>query len=586
MTAFLSDAPRFLFFTGKGGVGKTSLACASALVLADAGRRVLLVSTDPASNLDEVLATPLAQTPTPVRNVPGLDALNIDPQAAAADYRERIVGPYRNLLPPATVSSIEEQLSGACTVEIASFNEFTRLIGDESAIAAYDHVILDTAPTGHTLRLLALPAAWNDFIAGNKSGSSCLGPLAGLKEQRQVYEKTVNTLTDSARTLLVLVSRADSSTLQEAARASNELALQGMANQHLILNGLFFAGESQDATALAFDSRTRAALSTLPDILRKLPRTEITFHPSGLSGLAALRQTFKTPPEPPAQTTTPGLKSFDGLLDLDELVDRLAEDGPGAILTMGKGGVGKTTLAIAIAQKLAARGYTVHLTTTDPAGRISQDIGAGHPNLSIGRIDPATETKAHIEQTLATSGVGLDAEALALLEEELRSPCTEEVAIFQAFSREIAKGKNQFVVLDTAPTGHTLLLLDATEAYHREVLHSTNTLPEAVRQLLPRLRDPRFTRVLIVTLPEATPVHEAAALQKDLRRAGIEPMSWIINQSLAGTGTRDPRLQHKAQHELTYIQEAITLSTRRVLVPWVSSPNHLLQPVDQTNLHP
>ena len=568
MNTLLETAPRFLFFTGKGGVGKTSMACATAVALADAGKQVLLISTDPASNLDEVLETTLGQAPRPISGVAGLEAMNIDPEEAAFAYRERIVAPYRGVLPDAAVKSIEEQLSGACTVEIASFNEFTRIIGDEKVIAAYDNIILDTAPTGHTLRLLSLPAAWNDFIANNKTGSSCLGPLAGLKDQRLVYEKTVSTLNDPRLTLLVLVARAETSALKEATRASVELAGLGISNQLLIVNGVFKATDRTDPVAVAFEQRGREALNLIPEKLAALPRMNIPFQPVGFLGVRALRGAFDPRVVSHQEPTTPVSLPF--IEDFNSLVDRLAENGKGVIMTMGKGGVGKTTFAAAIAIELARRGFSTDLSTTDPAAHVSEAVGEKLDNLQVSRIDPIAETRAHIEQVMAITGPNLDKEGRALLEEELKSPCTEEIAVFQAFARTIAEGKDHFVVLDTAPTGHTLLLLDATEAYHREVLRSSSELPEAVRELLPRLRDSDYTKVLLVTLPEATPVHEAAQLQKDLRRAGIEPYAWVINQSFAAAAPTDPVLRIRAEREIRFINEVTYgLSKFSAIIPWM-----------------
>jgi arsenite-transporting ATPase len=498
-----------------------------------------------------------------------LDAMNIDPEAAAREYRERIVAPYRGVLPEAAVKSIEEQLSGACTVEIASFNEFTRIIGDDAAIAGYDHVILDTAPTGHTLRLLSLPAAWNDFIADSKTGSSCLGPLSGLKEQRLVYENAVGALCDPQRTLLVMVSRAEVTTLREAARASAELAKLGIVNQHLVINGNFTATDRDDPLALAFEERGRAALAGMPATLQSLPRSEIPFRPRGFVGITSLRGALSKQVQQVEET--PALPPLPFTEDFDSLVGRLAEPGSGVIMAMGKGGVGKTTVAAAIAVELARRGFAVQLSTTDPAAHVGAAIGETLPNLQVSRIDPVAETQAHIAQVMATKGAKLDAEGRALLEEELRSPCTEEIAVFQAFARTVAGGKNHFVVLDTAPTGHTLLLLDATEAYHREVLRSTSEVPEAVRELLPRLRDPEFTKVLLVTLPEATPVHEALQLQHDLRRAGIQVYAWVINQSFAAAGPTDPILRVRAANEIPFLREVIeTHAERSAVIPWMS----------------
>jgi len=561
---FLEQANRFLFFTGKGGVGKTSLACAVAVALADAGKRVLLISTDPASNLGEVLATELGSEPRPVASVPRLHALNIDPNQAALDYRERIVGPYRGVLPDAAVAKIEEQLSGACTTEVAAFNEFSRLIGDEEAVAPYDHVVLDTAPTGHTLRLLNLPAAWSDFIAGNKSGSSCLGPLSGLKEQKKIYDRALENLTDPGQTTLVLVARADEGSLREADRAGAELLATGIGRQWLIVNAVFRAQLPGDSVASLLQEENEQALRDMPARLAALPRVQIPFRPVGTVGVERLRRLFREEEEKEETAVAPVDEDSPASEDLDALADRLAGDGHGVIMTMGKGGVGKTTVAAQIALRLAEKGHPVYLATTDPADHLTGQFGDLPANLTVAAIDPKRETERHVAHVLATAGASLDEDGRALLEEELRSPCIEEIAVFSAFAKAVARGSEQFVVLDTAPTGHTLLLLDTTEAYHRDVSRNTRGLSDEVKQLLPRLRDPDFTKVLIVTLPEATPVHEAAFLQEDLQRAGIEPFAWVLNRSFHGIETADPLLLAKRAHEVPFRREVAEQLARRV----------------------
>jgi len=562
---------RHLFFTGKGGVGKTSLSCATALALAESGKQVLVVSTDPASNLDEVLEVSLGSTPNAVPSVDGLYAMNIDPEAAAREYRERTVAPYRGVLPPAAIQSMEEQFSGACTVEIAAFDQFSALLGDPERTREFDHVIFDTAPTGHTLRLLSLPSAWNDFIGSSANGASCLGPLAGLEEQRALYAATVARLADAAQTTVVLVARAETAALREAERTAGELAALNIRNQVLAINGVFRASEPGDTVADAMTERMRAALAAMPAALTRLPRFETAFVPGGLTGISALRDFF-TPTGTRAERTVPvGLPR--DLDRLDRLVAALEAAGRGVIMTMGKGGVGKTTVACAIAAALAHRGHRVLLSTTDPAAHVAATIGAPVSGLSVARIDPAAEVEQYRREVLKTAGSGLDAQGRALLEEDLRSPCTEEIAVFRAFAKTVDVGKDGFVVLDTAPTGHTILLLDAAEAYHREVMRVQGDMPVAVRELLPRLRDPEFTRVIITTLPEATPVHEAERLQADLRRAQIAPYAWVVNQSLLASGTRDPLLAERGKHEFPYIRRvADELAERCVLVPWLPEP--------------
>lgn len=569
---FLDNPTRNLFFTGKGGVGKTSIACATAVRLADAGKKVLIVSTDPASNLDEVLEAKLSHHPTAIPANSNLFAMNLDPEKTASEYRERIVGPYRGLLPDTAVKSMEEQFSGSCTLEIAAFDEFSRLLGDPSATAEFDHIIFDTAPTGHTLRLLSLPSAWDGFIQQNTTGTSCLGPLAGLQAQRSFYQASVKALGDPNITTLVLVARSESSALREAARTSRELSLLGVKNQQLVINGVFHAQDPSDAYAVAYQQRGELAMRFMPEELRKLPQTEIPLSPTNILGIASLRDLGV---QNVVQDSL-GLETelCEKLPALSTLIDDLATNGHGVILTMGKGGVGKTTIAAAIAVALAARGYQVHLSTTDPAAHLSSALNDELiPNLSVSRIDPESEKVKYTSEVMQKASSNLDEHGRALLQEDLQSPCTEEIAVFRAFADAVAVGTTQFVVLDTAPTGHTILLLDAALAYHREVSRQASEMPESVTNLLPRLRDPQLTRVILVTLAEATPVHEAAALQNDLRRAEIEPYAWVINQALITLPLKDRLLRLRQTQEARYLREVKAKHAKKVVVvPWQIDP--------------
>jgi arsenite-transporting ATPase len=550
------------------------MACTAAVALADQGKSVLLVSTDTASNLDEVLGTKLASRPTKVVSVANLWAMNIDPEQAAHEYRERMVAPYRGVLPEAAVQSMEEQFSGSCTLEIAAFDEFAKLLGDPAATSEFDHVIFDTAPTGHTLRLFTLPSAWSGFMASNTSGTSCLGPLAGLQAQQAIYQSTVQTLADREQTTLMLVTRPDVSALREADRTSGELRELGIENQRLIINGNFTAKDHSDPIAKAMQVRCQAALSKLPPGLDELQRTEVPLASISPVGIAALRSIGRTPERhdlPTADLSFPEQAGRAEMRSMHTLVAELARQSHGVILAMGKGGVGKTSVAAAVAVALAEQGFRVHLSTTDPAAHLTTALAEQElDGLTVSRIDPAEVTAAYRDEVLRTAGADLDERARALLEEDLRSPCTEEIAVFRAFAQAVAEGEDGFVVLDTAPTGHTILLLDSALAYHREVSRQTNQLPEYVAKLLPRLRDPDFTRILIVTLAESTPVHEAAKLQQDLHRAAIEPFAWVINQALSPLAVRDPVLVGRQLSERALIDEVVAEHSKRtVLIPWL-----------------
>ncbi len=562
---FLNQPPRFLFFTGKGGVGKTSIACATAIQLAEAGKRVLLVSTDPASNVGQVFGVTIGNQMTDIPAVKNLTALEIDPQAAAQAYRDRIVGPVRGILPDAIVNGIEEQLSGACTTEIAAFDEFTALLVDSPQTKNYEHIIFDTAPTGHTIRLLQLPGAWSGFLKEGKGDASCLGPLAGLEKQREQYQAAVDALADIQRTRLVLVARAQNSTLREVARTHQELTAIGIQQQHLVINGIMPAeATNEDALAQAIYEREQHTLRHIPEALKNLPCDQILLKPFNLVGLNALRMLLKE--SIPAQNIAHESAAALQAPTLATLVDGIAQDEHGLVMLMGKGGVGKTTIAAAIAVELAHRGLPVHLTTSDPAAHLSETLSGTLDNLTVSRIDPEEETERYRQHVLETKGEKLDAQGRALLEEDLRSPCTEEIAVFQAFSRIIREAGKKFVVMDTAPTGHTLLLLDATGAYHREVARQMGKTGLHFTTPLMQLQDTRQTKVLIVTLAETTPVLEAANLQSDLRRAGIEPWAWVINSSIAATTAVSPLLRQRATNELQEIKTVAETHTQRYAV--------------------
>lgn len=570
---WLEHPTRFLFFTGKGGVGKTSLSTATAIQLADRGLRVLLVSTDAASNLDEMLHVPLHNSATPVPDVPGLSVLNIDPNTAAEDYRQRVLAQMADRSSEQERATVREQLSGACTTEIATFDEFASLLADGAQ--GYDHVVFDTAPTGHTLRLLSLPKAWSGFLKDNDRGASCLGPHSGLKMQEARFNAALRALSDPALTTVVLVARPETSALREAARTAEELLPLGLSHQALIVNGVLRDPQADDPLACALAATGAAAMAAMPAPLRALPTAQVPLRAFDTVGVSALRALLD---DASAQRwVSPAPAAADDLPDaasLQALVDELSAAGKGLIMVMGKGGVGKTSIAAALALGLVRRGHAVHLSTTDPAAHLASTLEGQVPGLTLSRIDPKAETQRYIDKIMATRGAQLDDQERALLLEDLQSPCTEEVAVFHAFSHTVASARSAFVVLDTGPTGHSLLLMDATGAYHRQMTRELEgkTAARIVTPLM-RLQDPQYTRILLVTLPETTPVSQAVALQDDLRRAQIEPYAWILNKSLSAIGSTDPTLAARLQGERKQVARIRSgLAQRLFRVPMLSQP--------------
>ena len=567
----LLDTPtKYLFFTGKGGVGKTSVSTAVSIALADSGKKVLLVSTDAASNLDEMLGIVLSNQPVAVPGVPGMSVLNIDPGAAAQSYRSRVVAQMGPQASPEEISTVREQLSGACTTEIATFDEFSNLLSRGGA--AYDHVVFDTAPTGHTLRLLSLPKAWSGFLNGNDRGASCLGPHSGLKMQEQLFNQALASLNDASLTSIVLVARPEAGALNEAARSSDELRELGLSNQRLVVNAVFQAGDKNDSIAVAIEALGKKALGEMPSQLRELARDVIPLRAVDSVGLAALRRLLS--PLPTEISTVAVQASCFDHHKLSELVAELAQGERGLIMVMGKGGVGKTTVAAAIALGLVKNGKSVHLSTTDPAAHLAVTLNAEVAGLSVGRIDPKVETRIYVDKIVAAKSPGMTQAEKDLLIEDLRSPCTEEVAVFHAFSHVVSQARSAFVVLDTAPTGHSLLLMDATGAYHRQMVREFEGKASGrIVTPLMRLQDADYTKIILVTLPEATPVSHAAALQDDLRRAKIEPFAWVVNKSLLATTTRDPLLHARLEGERKQLERVRAQTSREVfMVPWTVTP--------------
>lgn len=561
------DLTKYLFFTGKGGVGKTSTACAIAVVLADSGKKIMLVSTDPASNLQDVFNTKLDNKGVKINDVPNLTVANFEPEAAAAEYKESVIGPYRGKLPEVVLQNMEEQLSGSCTVEIAAFNEFSGFITDKKAAEEYDHIIFDTAPTGHTLRMLELPSAWTNFISESTHGASCLGQLSGLEDKKNIYKNAVENLADGEKTTLILISRPDTSALIEAERASIELQEIGVKNQYLIINGVLQSHD--DDLSNKIYNKQQKIMSDIPEGLKNLESFEIPLRPYNIAGIENIRSFF----------SSGDVKHIDQNLDikdtttLNKVIDDLYNSGKKVIFTMGKGGVGKTTIAATVAMELAKRGKKVHLTTTDPAAHLKFVIDESF-GITVSRIDEEKELEKYQEEVLSKARENMSEDDIAYIEEDLRSPCTQEIAVFRAFAEIVERSKDEVVVIDTAPTGHTLLLLESTQSYNKEIARTQGDIPESVKELLPKLKDDKLTEVLIITLPEATPFYEAKRLQEDLERAEIFSKWWIINSSFHAVETTNEILKAKASSEVEWINRISDVSDGyTALIKW--SPEDL-----------
>jgi len=549
---------QFLFFSGKGGVGKTSMACAHAVRYADEGRRTLIVTTDPASNLADVFEQPIGHQVTAIRGLNNLWAMEIDPDRATQEYIDRALAPIRAAFPPQLVHVMEEQMSGPCTAEVAAFDRFTDFIVADTQGAGYDLVIFDTAPTGHTLRLLELPAEWSESIqtASQGSGQTCIGPAAAIQDAKHKYERVVAALRDPLATDFVFVLHPEAIAIRETRRAIGELGKLGVQTFQLIVNGII---PTEARTNPLFAARAEMQARYLAEIEADLPFPArgmplLAGEIRGVTGLRELGRIYFDGQAPQAVPSSENCKaaikhvrlSPASLLPLIEPSARRR-----TIFFAGKGGVGKTVASCITAVWLARRGYRTLLLTTDPAAHLDDVLGApvgnmpaeldGQPNLWAVKIDPKAAAETYKARILNDARqCGRPETALKVMAEELDSPCTEEMAAFDQFIDYASQSDWDAVVFDTAPTGHTLRLLelplDWSQQLDVKVFASVETAAaddvakRHFAQVIEMMRDPAQSTFAFVLYPEVTPILEAWRASQELATVGVPTGLVVANQ--------------------------------------------------------
>lgn len=584
----------YLFFSGKGGVGKTSMACATAVGEAERGRKTLIVTTDPASNLADVFEQPIGHQVTPIAGVRNLWAMEIDPDRATEEYRERILGPFRAVMPEDVVKILEEQFRSPCTTEMASFDRFVDFMDSED----FDLVIFDTAPTGHTIRLLELPVDWSRHIeeSAKGSGQTCLGPVQAIQESKTKYDRAIALLTNPAHTRFIFVLQPEQTAIFETERSAKELHGIGVESQELIVNGILRAEVCDQPF---FRKRYEMQQRHLAEIRSRfpLPIREMLLRDAEVKGVTTLRevalalQGTPTPAKPAAASPASApISAPTGRLSRGELLNLLLpRNGQGkAIFFAGKGGVGKTSVSCIAALHLARQGLRTLLITTDPAAHIGQVLDVpvedhptavtAVPNLWVARIDAKQATEEYKARILADARTRYSEEMLLAMREELESPCTEEMAAFDKFTQYADSDDYQVVVFDTAPTGHTLRLLELPFDYSQQVELMVTTTQEsgALRaetrarfdRIIARLRDPDRTVFAFVVYPESTPVIEAYRASQDLAAAGIPTQLVVANQVIPVEQVTNAFFWNRRAMQIKYLDEI----ERRFGIPMLVLP--------------
>lgn len=579
---------KYIFFSGKGGVGKTTMASAAAIHYALIGKETLIVTTDPASNLADVFEQEIGHKITPINELSNLFAMEIDPDEATREYKERIIGPFREIMPEDVIASLEEQLGGACTTEIASFDRFI----DFMMVDDYDVIVFDTAPTGHTIRLLELPVDWSKHIeeSAKGSGQTCLGPVQAMQESKDKYDRAIALLRNPDRTTFIFVMRPEELSLYETLRASKELETIGIKSGEVIINGIL----PEDVCELAFfRKKYETQQKIIRDTEQKIskPKRYMLLRDSEVKGLAALQdvaeELFNSPLSRGGRGVYPSLEKMgkgrfydEKIIPLNPPLKKgeinhllLPTNGTKAIFFTGKGGVGKTTISCIIAFCIAQKGFKTLLVTTDPAAHIGKVLDRkvrSEPteitkNLYAVMIDQEVAFTEYKKKILDDAKGKYSEDMLIAMEEELNSPCMEEMAAFEKFAQFIESKNYAVIIFDTAPTGHTLRLLDLPFDYAKQVELMIDTKAgtsaikdmskERFKGIIDFLRDKQKTIFTIVLYPESTPIEESYRAMLDLKEAGIETQLVIANMVLPEEVCTNDFFKNRRRMQLRYLND-------------------------------
>ena len=573
-----------IFFSGKGGVGKTSLACTHAVRYADEGKRTLIVTTDPASNLSDVFEQEIGHQITPIAGVPGLAAMEIDPDKSTQEYIDRAMAPIRAAFPPQMVQVMEEQMSGPCTAEVAAFDRFTDFLDSPAQDGnAYDVVIFDTAPTGHTIRLLELPAEWTQSIdaASAGSGQTCIGPAAAIQDAKLKYERALAALRNASFSTFVFVLHPEAIAIRETRRAIGELKKLGINNFRLIVNGIIQADDAEDPL---FAARAEMQADYLVQIKREfaMPQKRMILLPGEIMGVEGLREVgriFFDGEKARLDSDAADEKTVgeDFASSFDDIRSRIQPNGHRRTLFFaGKGGVGKTVASCVTAVWLAQQGYKTLLLTTDPAAHLGDVLDtpvgdeiaavAGQPDLWAVKIDPKTAAETYKARILEDARKrGRPESAIAVMEEELNSPCTEEMAAFDKFIEYASQPDWQAVVFDTAPTGHTLRLLELPIDWSKQIdvkvfasvdaSAADDVAKKRFAQVIDMMRDQEQSTFAFVMYPEATPILEAWRAARELETVGIRPSLVVANFVIPPERASTPFVRARRAMQEKYLAE-------------------------------